>query len=146
LDEEADEIIKEHDINVSRMVRQELKSRYRSVEMLKEKREQLESKKREIVNRKHELEKKKNDIEDRLRRIDQAITRNSVFQQIEDNKKYKKKVEQRVATIKKAKADGDSQDQIKHYIERNAEILVEQDGLPFEKDDVEEILELLCEI
>lgn len=142
-DEETREIIENFDVEVSKELRQYLKDKYHSVDTLEQKREELESRKDRLLEQKQEIERQMQDIEKRLHRINNAITKNDVLRQIRANKEYKKKVNQKVSMIKEARADGDSSEQIQTYIETHAEILVEEEGLPFETEQVRRVLDLL---
>jgi hypothetical protein len=111
--------------------------------LLSRKRDELEGKKDRLLEQKQEIEREMQEVDKRLHRINNAITKNDVLRQIRANKEYKKKVNQKVSIIKEAKADGDSDDRVKTYIETQAEVLVEQEGLPFEIEQMERVLELL---
>lgn len=142
-DEETRQIIENFDVEVSRELRQYLKDKYHSVDTLEQKREELESRKDRLLEQKQEVEREMQDVEKRLHRINNAITKNDVLRQIRANKEYKKKVNRKVSMVKEARAAGDSSDEIERYVKTQAEVLVEDEGLPFETEQVERVLELL---
>jgi hypothetical protein len=143
LDDETQQIIENFDVEVSKELRQHLKDKYHSVDTLERKRDELERKKDRLLEQKQKIEREMQEVHKRLHRINNAITKNDVLRQIRANKEYKKKVNQKVSIIQEAKADSDSDERVQTYIETQAEVLVEQEDLPFEIEQMERVLELL---
>jgi len=151
LDDETNQIRKEHNINLSAEVREYLKQKYGSVQLLEEKREELEAEKRRELERKQEAERRINEIEDRLSRINNLMTRNDIIEKIKDRPEWQARVQSSVTILRQAKSEGDSRDQLHQYVEKQAEVCItgkdsRDEEIPVEKEAMEETLKLLAEI
>lgn len=146
IDEETKRLLDEYDVNASEEFRKSIKNKFNMIDMLKAKRDRLEARKKEIVEKLSELQLEKNDIEDELRRLDSLITQNKVFERIESNEDYRVKVQEKASYVFEARKQGDSKEEIECAIEKNAELLVEEEGLPFSVSDVKEVLRKMSKV
>ena len=141
IDEETEKLLDMYDVNASEAFRKSIKNKYNMVDMLKAKRDRLEARKKEIVERLSELQIEKNDIEDELRRLDSLITENKVFERIDANEEYRVKVQEKASLIFEARRSNEyCKDEVERAIRKNAELLVDKEGLPFGVSDLEEVL------
>lgn len=144
---ETDQILKTHDVNMTQEFNDFLQRKYGSVDMLDSKEEELRAEKRKQLEIKQEAERRKNELEDQLDRIERLRTRHDIIDQLKTSPEKKKKVQESVMILRRAKNDGDSMEEIKKYTRRQAETLRQDKGLDeFEQETLEETLKLLAEI
>ena len=69
------------------------------------------------------------------------ITENKVFERIYANEEYRVKVQEKASLIFEARRSNEyCKDEVERAIRKNAELLVDKEGLPFGVSDLEEVL------
>ena len=143
---ETDQLLKNYNINMTREFNEFLQEKYGSVDMLESKEEELRSEKRKRLGIKQEAERRMNEIDDQLDRIERLRTRHDIIEQIKNKPEKKKIIQERVMTLRRAKSDGDSKEEIQRYVKRQAEVARDKGLDQFEQETIEETLKLLAEI
>ena len=143
---ETDQLLKNYNINMTREFNEFLQEKYGSVDMLESKEEELRSEKRKQLGIKQEAERRMNEIDDQLDRIERLRTRHDIIEQIKNKPEKKKIIQERVMTLRRAKSDGDSKEEIQRYVKRQAEVARDKGLDQFEQETIEETLKLLAEI
>ena len=115
---ETDQLLKNYNINMTREFNEFLQEKYGSVDMLESKEEELRSEKRKQLGIKQEAERRMNEIDDQLDRIERLRTRHDIIEQIKNKPEKKKIIQERVMTLRRAKSDGDSKEEIQRYVKR----------------------------
>ena len=145
LDCVSERLVENENINLSKEVREYIKDKYGKVESLEKRRDVLEAKKRKMVEKKAMINKRKNEIEDKLRRINEAITTNKVYRKLESNKEIKQKVMKKVKILKMSKKR-DGEKMWKKHLEKNVDVLINKENLPFERKELRKLLKTMVEV
>jgi len=137
-DQETENIIKTHGINASEEFRKYIKNKYGSVKMMENKLEKLKKKQKELLDKKQEIEQENLKVQREIEQLNNILVKSDVMRQIKNNREYRAKLEQKLSVLKEARAAGDSDEEIKQAIKKNAKLLSED--LPYPKKKLEKIL------
>ena len=139
IDQETKHIIDTHGINASKEFRKFIKNKFGSIEVLEKKLEQKKSKREHFFEKKQEFERKLHEINKDIEDLEHILVKSDVMQHIKQDNIYRSKVNDKVRIIKEAMKAGDSEEEIKAAIKKNANIL--SDDLPFDQEKLEKVLE-----